>query len=261
LLSQEWASVFLDGLKSETRNNMSGAGDASGVVAFLSSWTAHIRRHRAVKHPFLERYAKGGIDGSKDAVVYLEFYAFIRFLPFYMAGLAFRAKSERTLAAVARILIEETGISLTDPRMSTMPHLDLYRTFLATIGVSESEAESYSPSRSAAFLDTEVSRLYTECPTDVALGAMFAIETMSHPMIASLSDGLRRRGYSGHELKYFEEHLRLEEDHASGVRLASEPSIDVSIESRQQFDRGVREILEALAKFWDGVSELCARKS
>jgi len=236
---------------------MTTTPDEPIIALLLNPRKSSISQSPAVLHPFLVDYSSGGIRRQKDTVIFSEFYFFIYRLPYYMAGLIARSLDDSVLEAMSRILAEEMGYNLDKPGTHERPHLQLYREFLASLGVGQDQLLRYEPAPATKRLDSEIMRLYTQEPTAMALGALFALETVSDDMVSRLHSGLQRRHYAGVSLKYFELHMLLEKYHAKSAFSVSGPIIRAGPVELEQFDKGIADMIKCLAAFWDGVAALC----
>jgi hypothetical protein len=103
----------------------------------------------------------------------------------------------------------------------------------------------------------ELQRLYGSEDTQVSEGASFAVENWAAAGFwQELEDGLMLIKQARHpqlRLAFFTWHNRVEAQHAGHVMEELEGVFFDSGFSRDRFFRGGREVLDAIAQFWDGL--------
>jgi pyrroloquinoline-quinone synthase len=220
------------------------------MVDYLDEWKDYILRHRGIEHPFLNGFANGKMHMDDIKKVFLEFYYFIHHLPFYIAGMANSTRDERILREVIINVAEEVG------EKDYVPHLDIYRDFMTKLGISEQEITRYSSLDSTLKIDRGVEKLYTKSPIEKALGAMYALETMSSSMVSKLNCGLVVNGFDEDVRHFFIFHIEGEKGHSNGAFNAIFPYLEVPSNQRL-FEGGIKEFMKLIEQFWDGVGEIC----
>lgn len=223
--------------------------DDKSIASELAKNEKFILTHRGINHPFLQRFA---VNPKREfnSIVFSEFYCFIRYLPFYIAGMALNTRDEKLLREIVINVAEEVG------ERSKPPHLDIYRDFLKRLGITIEELRRYRCTEKTRQIDEGVRLLYTQSPIIKALGAMFALETMSSRMVALLNEGLKSQNYDEETRWFFELHIESEVGHSNGVynavgKYLTEPS------NRGLFSDGVQSFMVLIEGFWDGVEQLC----
>lgn len=105
----------------------------------------------------------------------------------------------------------------------------------------------------------ELSRLYGSEDGQIAEGASFAVENWAAAGFwQELEDGLlkiKKTRIPGLRLAFFTWHNRVEGQHAGHVMEELEEVYFSSEFDRKKFFQGGREVLEAVAAFWDGLNE------
>ena len=219
------------------------------IVENLTNSEDFILRHRGINHPFLHMFSKNETK-EYNFSLFSEFYYFIRHLPFYIAGMAINTRDEKVLREIVVNVAEEVG------EREKTPHLEIYRTFLSKIGITMDEINGYQCNKKTLQIDEGVRNLYTQCNIIEAMGAMFALETMSSKMVKLLNDGLKLQGLDAKTRLFFEIHIISEVGHSNGVY----NSIGSYLTDEQNiilFNRGVERFMSLIEDFWDGVAEVC----
>lgn len=224
------------------------------IVSYINSWEKYIVAHRGICHPFLDKYAFEGLGFDENATLFTEFYYFIRYLPFYIAGMAMRTRDERILREIVINVAEEVG------ERDKTPHLDIYRRFLEALGVEGVYIDQYTCLQSTLDLDDGVKDLYTNSPIEKGLGAMYALETMSSLMVEKLNLGLEKSGYDGQERAFFVLHIDGEKGHSNGAYNAISPYLNVKA-NKIYFEDGIKRFMNLIERFWDGIAVRIAEKN
>lgn len=220
--------------------------------SFLDNRIEHILSHRAVEHPFLAYYSEHGLPKDKERLLFLECCYFFRYLPFYIAGMAMSTRDENIFREILHNVVDEIGVGAGD---DVVTHSQLYRRFLAGIGIPAEDVDTYRPLAVTTALNEGIKKLYSQSDIFTALGALFADETMSGIMVSKLNDGLKLQGYDD-ELRYFWTlHIEVEIGHSNGIFNAIAPYIK-DPEVKTAFDAGTAEFLRLLEAYWDGVEAL-----
>jgi hypothetical protein len=111
----------------------------------------------------------------------------------------------------------------------------------------------------------ELQRLYGSADGQIATGASFAVENWAAAGFwQELEDGLMKIQKARHpqlRLAFFTWHNRVEAQHASHTMEELEEVYFDADFDREKFIQGGKEILEAVAVFWDGLNEDRLRKS
>lgn len=109
------------------------------------------------------------------------------------------------------------------------------------------------------FFVDELARLYGSEDGQIAEGASFAVENWAASGFwQELEDGLtilKKSRYPKLRLAFFTWHNRVEAQHASHTMEELEEAYFSEDFDRQKFMQGGREILDAVAAFWDGLNE------
>lgn len=221
-----------------------------GMVSYLDEWRSFILQHRGIEHPFLNNFTLKKTTPKNIKNIFLEFYHFIHHLPFYIAGMGAITRDEKILREIAINVAEEVG------ERNKTPHLDLYRSFMECIGITPKEISRYICTESTRQIDLGVKGLYTTPPIEKALGAMYALETMSSEMVSKLNEGLTLNGFSQEDRSFFIFHIEGEKGHSNGAFNAIYPYLAIP-NNKQSFEEGIKDFMVLIESFWDGVSSIC----
>lgn len=218
---------------------------------YLDSLIEGILAHRAVEHPFLNRYAKHGLDKEQERKLFSECFYFFQHLPFYIAGMAMKTRDELILRELVLNVQDEVG----DGKTKLVTHSTLLRKFLSDIGISEEDIAKYRCLPATRALNDGIRVLYTESDIMKGLGALYADETMSATMVSKLNDGLKTQGYGDDVRHFWTLHMEAEVGHSNSVFNAIFPYITTK-KTQELFESGIAAFLSLVEAYWDGVDEL-----
>ncbi len=222
--------------------------------SYLDTIESRVLSHRGLRHPIFRHIRIHKLEEHEQRTIFLEFYFFIRHLPNYIAGLAANTFDERLFRAIIANLFEEVGEN------KKKSHLTLYREFLRLLHISNEEIHDYQCLESTTALDLGVKQLYLNEPGCTALGAIYAIESMSGEMVEGLHEGLRSQGHGQKTCYFFLLHMVSEQGHADEIKNIAGKFL-LNDDNRMDFERGVFQVMELLENFWDGVYGRCASAS
>lgn len=218
---------------------------------YLDSLIEGILSHRAVEHPFLNEYAKHGMNKAQERKLFLECFYFFQYLPFYIAGMSMRTRDELILRELILNVQDEVG----DGKTKFVTHSTLYKKFLSDLGISASDIAEYKCLPTTRRLNDGIRELYTESDIMKGLGALYADETMSATMVTKLNEGLKTQGY-GEDIRHFWMlHMQAEVGHSNSVFNAIFPYI-LDKKTQELFESGIAAFLSLVEAYWDGVEKL-----
>lgn len=231
------------------------AVEKAETKSYLDNRIECILQHRAVEHPFLNRYADQGLDKASERILFSECFYFFRWLPFYIAGMANQTRDETILREIALNVADEMGDGKTK-----LFHSTIYKQFLAAIGISEDDVAAYEPLPETLALNDGIRRLYTESRIIKALGALYADESMSAIMVGKLNEGLTKDGYDEGIRYFWLLHMEAEIGHSNSVFNAIHPYVDDPA-NRAEFETGAHEFLALVETYWDAVERCIATRA
>jgi len=242
--------------------------DAAWFVDGLSDYAA---QSRAAQHPLLDAIASGQFSDLQGALrrLFTEYYAysrrFTKFLAATMASLdepSHRAALIPNTAEEAGQLddhhrAELRGIGL-DPDDVAVAHPELFRRFLAAIGIDDATSAPPHVATVAWIEAFEAVCRSGECQSVGALG--IATEGIVRSMYARLLVGIRRAWpeLSGRDRAFFELHALVDDEHAETLRTIAIDLADTPAR-RRALAVGVLGALGARATFYDHMYALLVR--
>ena len=228
------------------------------MSGFYQDMRTYVLRHGAINNPYLNWFRQGLASNEELHDFAVEFYNFARFFPKILVAQLVNTEDESVADELTRVLYSELGDGNPEDR-----HELLYRHFLRSLDIDIHQAltRPMLPSTEAYIVGME--ELYSSGNHERALGASFGLENMAITMWDHLIPGLQalRRGrYPGLDLKYFTFHRDLEASHEEAMvhavaALEGHSSVqgNLSIQERQDFHEGVRQVLDFLEGFWMGL--------
>jgi pyrroloquinoline quinone (PQQ) biosynthesis protein C len=218
---------------------------------YLNEMIETILAHRAVEHPFLNRYMQRGLSKEAEQILYSECFYFFQHLPFYIAGMANQTRDEMVLRELILNVLDEVGNGTT----VTTTHSVIFRGFLERIGITPEDIAKYHCLPTTTALNDGIRKLYTERPIIVALGALYADETMSATMVSKINEGLKTDGYDEQTRHFWMLHMDAEVGHSNSVFNAIFPYVG-DRQARPMFQSGIDGFLGLVEAYWDGVDAL-----
>ena len=216
---------------------------------FLESLEAEARSHVALHHPFLRRFAEGGLRRLQLWAFALQHYQLVRVFTRYLEALVKSIPEPEVRDWVHRILEDEYA----RPNTYDRSHAALYRRFLRALGLGEAaweQAESLPETR--AFIGRHIELTGLSHPA-VGLGAVGPGHEWAIPtMFAYLVDGLRKVGIAEDALEYFTLHVAQDIEHGKLMRAALARYAQTA-ENQARIRDGALASLDARARFWEGL--------
>lgn len=216
--------------------------------AFLADLREEIANHPAVNHLFLNRLATAPFSRQDYRVFAENHYPLVCVFTSYLEMLLVRAPDSQSKLWLAKVLVDEYGEGSDGD-----DHATLYGGYLEACG-GDREVQRSLPVPAPAFrFIREHREICATQPFLVGLGAVGPGHEWAIPkMFEAIIPGLRRAGFTEHEIGYFTLHVLQDDDHGSWLEeaLATYATTD---EARQQIRRGALLSLAARGRFWDGV--------
>jgi pyrroloquinoline-quinone synthase len=217
---------------------------------FLRRLKREVIGHPALTHPFLERFAEGGVDGEGIREFAVQYYRHVRVSRLYLAALISRCRDDEGLQlALAEVLFDEYGHLNPDET-----HPALYRRFLKALGIGEAEWEEPRTLPEIEMYITTHFALSGHPDFRIGLGALGpASEWPVPPIYAKLSDGLRKAaGLPDEALEIFTSHVTMDVTHARIMMDAIAPYAEDE-EGRRRVREGAIRSLDARSVMLDGL--------
>jgi pyrroloquinoline-quinone synthase len=217
---------------------------------FLRRLKREVIGHPALTHPFLERFAEGGVDGEGIRNFAVQYYRHVRVSRLYLAALISRCRDDEGLQlALAEVLFDEYGHLNPDET-----HPALYRRFLKALGIGEAEWEEPRTLPEIEMYITTHFELSGHPDFRIGLGALGpASEWPVPPIYAKLSDGLRKAaGLPDEALEIFTSHVTMDVTHARIMMDAIAPYAEDE-EGQRRVREGATRSLDARSVMLDGL--------
>ncbi len=219
---------------------------------FLDALEVEVRGHQALHHPFLRRFAQGGLRRLQLWAFGLQHYQLVRVFTAYLESLHKSVPDPAVRDWIHRVLEDEYA----HPHSFDHSHSALYRKFLKFLGLTEEDwdrAEALPETQAFITHHIELTSLrhYLVGLGAVGPGHEWAIPTM----FTYLVEGLRKVGVEEKPLEYFTLHISQDIEHGRLLRLALARFAE-SPENQEQIREGARASLDARARFWDGLHRL-----
>ena len=217
-----------------------------------------VLHHGAIHNSYLHWFRQGLASDEELVDFAVEFYNFARFFPKILVAQLVNTEDESVADELTRVLYSELGEGNPENR-----HELLYRHFLRSIDIDLHQALIRPMMPSTRVYIVGMEELYSSGNHEQALGASFGLENMAITMWDHLIPGLqslRRERFPRLDLRYFTFHRELESTHEEAMVHAvaameghSSVQGSLSIRERQDFQNGVRQVLDFLEGFWMGL--------
>jgi pyrroloquinoline-quinone synthase len=220
-------------------------------AAFVQSLRDEVMRHPAVTHPFLERFAHGGLAPWQIWGYASQHYRLVCFFTAYLEALTKRTPDHEIRRLVQEILEEE----YMRPQQFERSHPALYRRFMRAVGFQEAEWDQVPElpaTRAFVVMHLDMTlRSWLETLGAVGPGHEWAIPRMFLPLVEGIE---RSVTLDPDALEYFRLHIDLDVKHGQMleqclIRWAGTEA------NRDEIRRGALRSLEARAAFWTALAE------
>ena len=216
---------------------------------FLVDLEGEVRAHPALHHPFLLRFAEGGLGRFQLWAFGLQHYQLVRLFTAYLEALLASVPDQVVRDWIHRVLEDEFA----RPDVYHRSHPALYRRFLLALGLEARDWDAVAPLPETRAFTTRHLELTSLRHHLVGLGAVGPGHEWSIPvMFISLVKGLRGSGIAEDALEYFSLHIAQDLEHARLLRAALARSADDPADQARILE-GARASLDARARFWDGL--------
>ena len=211
------------------------------AMSLIESINVEIEKHSLLKHPFYQMWSKGELNEEHLRGYSKEYFQLVKQVPILVENML-----EQT-NGVNKGLVET---SLEEEK----EHIELWKRFCASLGVSEKDLQSYTGQGKANESIEELLRLTTSS-FEEAIAALYAYELELPKISRSKIDGLKKfyNLDSKDALVYFETHELVDVKHAAIWRKMLEQIKD---EKKQELAyKAALKSLEAQNKLLDSVME------
>jgi pyrroloquinoline-quinone synthase len=237
------------------------------AAAFVEGLQELAEESEAANHPLLLALAAGGVADLEGAIraFLLEYYVYSRSFTRHLSAVSSTLESPAHRAALVPNSAEESGavdeehldvlagIGLTVDDVRA-PHPELFRRFLAAIGLTERELAAHTPDvATIAWIES----FHSACREDEAqgIGALgIATEGIVRRMYGSLlrAIALAWPDLSARDTAFFRLHAAVDDDHANVLR---DIAIDLAATEagRRRMAIGVLKALQVRASFFDHI--------
>ncbi len=228
------------------------------MSGFYREMREFVLHHGAINNSYLSWFKNGDASDEELYAFAVEFYNFARFFPKILVAQLVNTEDESVAEELTRVLYSELGEGNSENR-----HELLYRHFLRSIDIDLHQALTTPMMPSTRAYIEGLEELYGSGLHEQALGASFGLENMAITMWDHLIPGLqslRRQRFPGLDMRYFTFHRELESTHEEAMVHAvaameghGSAQGTLSIQERQDFHDGVRQVLNFLEGFWLGL--------
>lgn len=219
-------------------------------VEFVRALYQEVESHQAVTHPFLRRFAEGGLARWQIWGYASQHYYLVTFFTSYLEALANRTPDAELRRLVGDILEEEYM-----RHSFEQWHPALYRRFMRAVGFSEGEWH-HVPLLPAtrAFVHTHLDmtlRSWLETLGAAGPGHEWAIPMMFPHLVQGIE---RSAALPPDALEYFRLHIDVDVRHGEALREGL-MRWATSAANQEEILRGARRSLDARAVFWSALEE------
>ncbi|AAD18899.1 CADD family putative folate metabolism protein [Chlamydia pneumoniae] len=210
----------------------------------MTSWIElldkQIEDQHMLKHEFYQRWSEGKLEKQQLQAYAKDYYLHIKAFPCYLSALHARCDDLQ----IRRQILE----NLMDEEAGNPNHIDLWRQFALSLGVSEEELANHEFSQAAQDMVATFRRLCDMPQLAVGLGALYTYEIQIPQVCVEKIRGLKEYfGVSARGYAYFTVHQEADIKHAS-----EEKEMLQTLVGRENPDavlQGSQEVLDTLWNF------------
>ncbi len=220
-------------------------------AAFVQTLRDEVMGHAAVTHPFLHRFAQGGLAAWQLWGYASQHYQLVCFFTAYLEALTQHTPDQEIRRLVQEILEEE----YMRPQHFERSHPALYRRFMRAVGFREGEWDqipALPATRAFVVMHLDMTlRSWLETLGAVGPGHEWAIPRMFPPLVQGIE---RSVALDPSALEYFRLHIDLDVKHGQMLEQCLNRWAG-SEAHRDEIRRGALRSLEARAVFWSALAE------
>jgi len=218
---------------------------------FVRELREEVETHPAVAHPFLRRFATGGLTRWQIWGYASQHYHLMCWFTTYLEAIAARTPDGEVRRLLRDILEDE----YMRPQRFELSHAALYRRFLRAVGFGEGDWDRVPllPA-TRAFVELHLDmtlRSWLEALGAVGAGHEWAIPLMFPHLVHGVDSSFPLDPVA---VEYFHLHINLDVEHGKAL----EESLlrwATTAENQEDIRRGARRSLEARAAFWSALEE------
>jgi pyrroloquinoline quinone (PQQ) biosynthesis protein C len=217
---------------------------------WLNERNSFVLNHKGLKHPLFENLDNYVREKEFLHTAFDQIYHLVLGFPFHISGAIATSRDEDMLNVLVRNLYLEVGGD------NGELHINLYRRLLRSVGCTTEKPSKDKLWKEAIELERNCDTLYRDADMGTKLGALYAFETMSSPMVAEWDRSLKKVTYlSADDYLFFTIHIDIEVDHANDIALITKKYWQNS-EFERNFDRASSIIMVGLEQFWDRLKKV-----
>lgn len=212
-------------------------------MSSLSQFDDLIASKSLLKHPFYVAWSKGELTLDDMKAYAKEYFQLVRRVPAIVERVRDLAQDHK------EELVDHIESNLQDEK----DHIELWKRFALSLGISEEELLAHQPSQKALDAVNGLEQAAEEGTFEEAVATMYALERELPEISKTKKEGLSR--FYGLESEdahiYFDEHLE-EEDHFK---------VWLSVDMYKGVERAVRQSLQNQNKVLDAVCDVCGMRT
>lgn len=204
-----------------------------------------VTSHRGLRHPFFDQLPRYVQQREFLRSAFKQMYHLVLGFPFHIAGAIATSRDEDILNILVRNLYLEVGGDKGDL------HINLFRRLLKAVDLPVDRPAPEDLWLEIKALERSCDNLYRNLNMGTKLGALYAFETMSSPMVMKWDQALSRLNWITKDTyEFFTIHIDIELDHAYDIANIT-CKYWQSRSFQQDFINSSALIMEGLEKFWD----------
>lgn len=224
------------------------------ITHVSSSWmdtlNELIENNHMLKHPFYQAWTKGTLSKFTLQTYAKQYYHHIKAFPTYLSSLHSRCDDLQ----IRKSLLE----NLSDEEMSNPNHIELWKQFALSLGISENDLDNNKPYEPVQRLIYHFKEACSSYSLAVGFAALYSYESQIPEICETKIEGLKKwYGITlSDDYQYFTEHTTADIEHSNTekeilLRLTRTPN------ERKNILEGAKQTLDRLNDFLSSF-ELCA---
>lgn len=223
-------------------------------INWVSDQEKKVLTHQGLSHSFFANLDVYCEDEQFLKLIIRQIYHLVLAFPFHIAGAISTTRDEDVLDILSRNLYSEVGGDCGER------HIDIYRRLLKALKEKTKRPTSNDLWKETIDLERLCEKTYLSKDMGTKLGALFAFETMSSPMVTHWHNSLKKLSkFDSFDYMFFSIHIDIEADHAKDIANCCKNYWNNQT-FRHGFNKSSQEIMNQLQIFWDK-AEKCAKKN